>query len=273
MGGGHDHEHLKQLCKLMGLNDYSFKMIQSQMDGKADEGKDEVPWFEQMSQSELLKLHIIRALHNDPELLLLQRPVDECDADHAAKMLSVLRKFVDNRGVLTTAKARKLARPRTLFFSSGEDRERSETAADIADVVWHLSEQGFTEGGGGSVGQNTYNHGGGGNKIVTSWSKEARSLQADLAAEKSRYADTMEQVDREMNSVKQENSHAKTMLKSVRNELSSWERQEENKNRHACFSVSCIDRSATKTRINAVQHMIEKPGSGQNGSQQEAQGR
>merc|ERR1719498_2105906 len=105
--------------------------------------RNQIPWYEQLSQSELLKMHITRALNLNPEVLLLHRPVDEMEADHAARILDVLRKQVDHRGLFCSPHARAAARPRTIFFTSGEDRERAESAADVADVVWHVSEKGF----------------------------------------------------------------------------------------------------------------------------------
>merc|ERR1719460_3456133 len=99
-----------------------------------------VPWYEQLSQSELLKMHITRALNLNPEVLLLHRPVDEMEADHAARILDVLRQYVDHRGLFLTPHQRAASRPHTVFFTSGEDRERADSARDVSDVVWHVSE-------------------------------------------------------------------------------------------------------------------------------------
>merc|ERR1719498_305638 len=142
--------------------------------------RNQIPWYEQLSQSELLKMHIIRALNLNPEVLLLHRPVDQMEADSAAMILDVLRKQVDERGVFMPPSHIKSARPHTVIFTTGRDRERADSAADVADVVWHLSDKGFSHEMGGHARGGSLHTGNGTNKITDSWSKQVRSLAVQL---------------------------------------------------------------------------------------------
>merc|ERR1711871_1349030 len=127
--GEYDKERLLKLCQAMGIGDHTMKLLEQDFKSK-DPSRDlslkdgSVPWYDQLSQIELLKMHITRALNLNPEVLLLHRPVDEMEADHAARLLDVLRQFVDHRGLFLSPSQRASARPHTVFFTSGEDRER-----------------------------------------------------------------------------------------------------------------------------------------------------
>merc|ERR1719235_2611298 len=119
------------------------------------------------------------------------------EADHAARVLDVLRQFVDHRGLFLTEQQKMSARPHTVFFTTGEDRERAESAKDCADVVWHLSEnKGFSvEPGGRGAGHHLLDRQRvGENKIVNSWSREARSLQVTLEKEKHLHSATQSEL-------------------------------------------------------------------------------
>mmetsp|Transcript_92227 Transcript_92227/g.176901 ORF Transcript_92227/g.176901 Transcript_92227/m.176901 type:complete len:934 (-) Transcript_92227:265-3066(-) len=244
--GKYDKQRLLQLCRLVGLHKFSIAMITKEIEEaeananspKADNGYDDdvaetaVPWYEQMSRSELLKMHIIRALHNDPEILLLQRPVDELEADHAARILGLLRSYVDNKGILVSSQQARVARPHTVFFTSGQDRERAETASDAADIVLHLSERGFTQEFGGAHFQRP---GLTGNKIINSWCQQAQQAQSEFIEEKNRHVAT------------------KGVLRTLQSELDTWnEEEQEMEDTYYPF----VDRSETKVRLDGLRDML-----------------
>jgi len=212
---------LMHICKRMQLNEKSMKLIEYHIQGDEENGieapdKDEKNWIHHLSHSELLKLHIARALYYNPEVLLLQRPVDEMEADHAANILGVLRDFVEKNGNLESPFKNESARPRTVFFTSGQDRERAETAADVADVVWRLSESGgikVEDGGGKSRAKSVKIEG---NRILKSWSRQAQHNQQQFEQERHRHATTIEK------SEKQEGE-----LQHLVYQLGAWEQEVE----------------------------------------------
>lgn len=250
--GKYDKNRLIKLCGAVGLGQHTMKILEQELKDQKDGdmntakayGSKEVPWYEQLSQSELLKMHITRALNLNPEVLLLHRPVDEMEADHAARILDVLRQYVDHRGLFLTPQQRASARPHMVFFTSGLDRERAESARDVADVVWEVGEKGFIveQGGHNSAGHAIQHekNGGGQNKIVGSWSREVRSLQVNLEKEKHLHTATLEELETnrsELENMKGENDHMKGSLndvtsqakralrdaKSYESELAAWE--------------------------------------------------
>lgn len=209
--GDYDKTRLLAICERVGLNDHSMSMIEkaladdNPMVAKGAERVQEPPWYEVMSQSELLKVHIVRAIHFDPEILLLQRPVDEMEASHAKALLEVFREYVDFRGILVKRQYKYEARPHTVFFTSGEDRERAGTASDVADIVLHLSEEGFKSEEGGSPIRVWWCRAD--NKMVNSWSREAQGLADDLLQERRSHAAT------------------KDTLQDVKKTLAAWEKE------------------------------------------------
>merc|ERR1712039_838546 len=101
-------------------------------------------WFESFSLTELRRLLLVRAFIYNPELLLLNRPVEQYEASEAARILGLLREYVDQSGLEFSPEEVALQRPHTVFLCTGQDRERAEAAADIADLVWCFSEEGVT---------------------------------------------------------------------------------------------------------------------------------
>merc|ERR1719201_1187291 len=129
--GDFDKARVIKLCGAVGLGEHTLRILDSEMKETEEEArkkrKEGIPWYEQMSSSEFLKMHITRAFTLDPEVMLFHRPVDEMEADHADRILDMLRHHTDHKGIFKTPEQKATARPRTVFFSSGEDRERSES--------------------------------------------------------------------------------------------------------------------------------------------------
>lgn len=225
-GSGYDKNRLTDICREVGLGDHGMSMVESQMNDRDSSNEetdvDKVPWYEQMSQSELLKMAIIRAIYNDPEILLFQRPIDEMEASHAARILRIFRVIVDHRGIALPEARAHHSRPHSVYFTTGRDRERAEVAADIADIVWHLSQDGFMQLKGG---KNTKEKHYTGNKVVNSWGKEAAGLEADLMDEKQRHKDTLFEVEVQKHALvmlQRENDQMKGNLTTARSEVAAW---------------------------------------------------
>jgi len=113
----------------------------------ADNGKAVAPvigraWHACLSYSEKKRVHLVRALVHNPDVLVLHKPVDETDGPLMEKILQLLREFVDLRGVELDAFPEAVARrpPRTVFFTCG-DHPHVNHAASVADLQWTLSEK------------------------------------------------------------------------------------------------------------------------------------
>eukprot|EP00434_Breviolum_minutum_P040557 symbB.v1.2.036040.t1/scaffold4980.1/size32161/1 len=96
-------------------------------------------WPSQLSNSEKWRFQLARAFVADPHVLIVHRPVDELDSDLKELVLSLLREFVDKRGLEMTHSPMSFNQrhPRTVIFSTGCGREMS-----IADYVWRVSATG-----------------------------------------------------------------------------------------------------------------------------------
>lgn len=110
----------------------------------SDEEEDEITldgaelnWQEQLTYTERAKLHLVRALVVNPEVLVLDRALYHYHDDMVDDILTVLRQFVADKGYCMPEHDHHHRRPRTLFFSP----ER-ETQAKTADVTWRLCKSG-----------------------------------------------------------------------------------------------------------------------------------
>jgi len=234
--GPYDKDRLFAICQRVALNEHSMTMIEAALEddnamvAKGAQGRNDAPWYELMSDSELLKVHIVRAIYYDPEILLLQRPIDEMEADHASALLGVFREYVDTRGILMERQYKYEARPHTVFFTSGSDRERAGTASDVADVVLHLSKDGCVHEEGGSPIRVWWCRTD--NKMVNSWSREAQSLADELLQERRSHAATKE------------------TLKDVKTELKVWEKETD--------EAWLPDTGYTKSRLTDISTKIDR---------------
>ncbi|CAK8991719.1 unnamed protein product [Durusdinium trenchii] len=96
-----------------------------------------------MSQSEKWRFQLARALVFDPHVLIVHRPVDELDDDLQELVLSLLREFVDQRGLEMNDKQGSLdlerRRNRTVLLTTG-----AATKTSISDYVWRMGDSGVS---------------------------------------------------------------------------------------------------------------------------------
>jgi len=85
---------------------------------KAERSGTRLPnWEKQLTQTDLLIIHLARALVFNVEVLVLERVMDFLNAAKAQVVLRVLRKHVDERGLYEPS-LRSSRRPRTVIFGS-----------------------------------------------------------------------------------------------------------------------------------------------------------
>merc|ERR1712087_589393 len=94
-------------------------------------------WHEFLSNSELAKVHLARALIMNPEVLVLQRPLCHYDETVKAEVMKILDEHVKMRGYKQHRGGDRLnRRPRPLFFSPVTAWEFKH-----ADEIWMLDPQ------------------------------------------------------------------------------------------------------------------------------------
>jgi ABC-type Fe3+/spermidine/putrescine transport system ATPase subunit len=183
------NDRLLTIAKRVGLGPYLLEILEQEMAAQSGDQKQapvkkvEVTvspskLFESMSHTELRKVHLIRAIVFNPELLLMNRPIDTYEAHEASRVSSILREFVDLRGVDFNVEEAAVQRPHTVFMTSVEDRERAEAAADIADVVWSLTEEGVIIHN--NQRPQLLSEGANPSRIVTSWQNEVETMHREI---------------------------------------------------------------------------------------------
>eukprot|EP00929_Paragymnodinium_shiwhaense_P069236 TRINITY_DN34928_c0_g1_i1.p1 TRINITY_DN34928_c0_g1~~TRINITY_DN34928_c0_g1_i1.p1 ORF type:complete len:936 (-),score=243.51 TRINITY_DN34928_c0_g1_i1:280-3087(-) len=184
-----------KICKRVGLADHVIRRAKEDFaryddsgmpppptteHKKAGEAGANVRWFDSLSHTELRRVHLVRALVYNPEVLLLHRPTDEFEALEAAAIMTHLREYVDKRGLDFSDQEMMAERPHTVFISTGQDRERALAAADIADIVWRISEHGMKVEVNSHPSLRDPHAPQGDGPIVQSWQREAQSRQKEV---------------------------------------------------------------------------------------------
>jgi len=80
-------------------------------------GEGDGSWIDSMTITELQKLHLARAFVMNPEVLVLQRPVDDFCGEGIRLTTAAFRQHVDNRGFCQPEVDVSRRRPRTIFMT------------------------------------------------------------------------------------------------------------------------------------------------------------
>lgn len=130
----------------------------AESDGEAEQGRERLSeksivgsphWYKELSFSERQRIHLARALIFNPETLVVHRAVDGVDDPDVAIILRLLRGFVDERGVELDRIGHFSRRPRTVFFSGGQNSS-AKLSASISDEVWRFTNSGLETSRGGA---------------------------------------------------------------------------------------------------------------------------
>merc|ERR1712113_1190315 len=87
------------------------------------------------------RLHLIRAFVYNPEVMVLNHPVDDLDPDITNTILMNLKEFVENHGLELDAATKAVRRPRTVFLSCG--KAKLGTGSQVADSIWTVVDNGI----------------------------------------------------------------------------------------------------------------------------------
>jgi len=89
---GGDEQRVRRICKELGISDEVLSYL-------GDHQATHLPWNAIISNTHKVLLHLARALIASPHVLLLHRPMEIFDATQQTRIMDVLRKFVDERGL------------------------------------------------------------------------------------------------------------------------------------------------------------------------------
>jgi len=93
-------------------------------------------WQEMLSYTEQVKICLLRALLMNPEVLVLHRPFHNYDVYTQQKVLEMLVKHKEERGLGQPKASWRYRRPRTIFFTP-----ESVEQAKYADVIWQIDKE------------------------------------------------------------------------------------------------------------------------------------
>merc|ERR1711957_1015792 len=104
-----------------------------------DEVLGENQWTKLLTVTEFNMFLIARALIMNPEVMILQKPLRNCNKPMTKMALEVFDSHVRERGLFLPETDRKHRRPRTLFFSATRDQARE------SDVIWQITPKGSSQ--------------------------------------------------------------------------------------------------------------------------------
>lgn len=118
-------ERVKAIFRLLGFAD---DLIARLEDGAGEHGEDEgeeealhnAPegWTACLSHTDLARLNLARALVLNPEFMVLHKPILYFDENEASRIIGLLRRHVDERGLEVLHDKPSQRRPRTVIFTS-----------------------------------------------------------------------------------------------------------------------------------------------------------
>lgn len=102
----------------------------------ADKSPKVIAWLEMLSHSTRVKLHIARALIANPNVMILQSPLQSFNEEIADQVLDLLRLHVGSRGLGYSDSDVQHRRPRTVLFIADTVAQASK-----ADTVWECDKE------------------------------------------------------------------------------------------------------------------------------------
>jgi hypothetical protein len=129
---------VKEVFRKIGIRDNHWLMGRLDDDIAGKDDSDEIPWFERATHVEKKMIHLARALIYEPQILCLNKPVDDLDNSIGTKVLGLLTEFVNH--------GHSMPMYRTVFLSSGNRALASELYAwcdykvnlDLPDESWKV---------------------------------------------------------------------------------------------------------------------------------------
>eukprot|EP00929_Paragymnodinium_shiwhaense_P087195 TRINITY_DN47463_c0_g2_i1.p1 TRINITY_DN47463_c0_g2~~TRINITY_DN47463_c0_g2_i1.p1 ORF type:complete len:856 (-),score=179.08 TRINITY_DN47463_c0_g2_i1:75-2642(-) len=108
------------ICRLLNFEP---ELIEELRAPQPEEGEDvNTRWTQRVSNTSFARLHLARALVMNPEVLVLHKPLARFNLPEMQKVLGVIRRHVDDKGLLLCDVEKVFRRPRTVFISLAAQR-------------------------------------------------------------------------------------------------------------------------------------------------------
>merc|ERR1711963_800719 len=134
---GGDSMHTFKILNRLGLQDLA-ESVNLELSHPQHEGENQ--WWKRLSNADIAKIHVARALIANSEMLVLHRPCANFDSTQSDELMDLLGEYIEDRGVEIEGPLRS-RRPRTLFYSS----DYPELETQWADMVWEVCEGKVTQ--------------------------------------------------------------------------------------------------------------------------------
>lgn len=127
-----------EICRRLGIGEDVLAFL------REEEGGPRFTWSDVFSSTECELLSLARALITNPNVLCIQKPVQNFDAATARHVTQVLREFVDSKGIARRGRLEN-RRPRTCIVTGS-----ARPMIDASDKIYHIAH--CTEGARGTGG-------------------------------------------------------------------------------------------------------------------------
>lgn len=121
-------ERILEICEMLQLAPHVIQTLQ--------EDTLTCDWLDVLSSTESSQIHIARGLVANPEILCLHKPTLYLNNEMGEVMYTVLKRFVEHRGLALRASEVYRRRPRTCIVTA---RRVTGPGATMADAVYHVS--------------------------------------------------------------------------------------------------------------------------------------
>jgi len=127
--GNDDMDRVLGICRRLGLPKHILETIET--------NTAPVAWLNVLSSTEASLLHVARALIANPEILIIHKPTLFLNTELSDTMYTLLKEFVEHRGLFKDPKEFYVRRPRTCLVTA---RRIAGTGAQVADAVFQMSQ-------------------------------------------------------------------------------------------------------------------------------------
>eukprot|EP00747_Dinoflagellata_sp_TGD_P124044 gnl/TRDRNA2_/TRDRNA2_173940_c2_seq4.p1 gnl/TRDRNA2_/TRDRNA2_173940_c2~~gnl/TRDRNA2_/TRDRNA2_173940_c2_seq4.p1 ORF type:complete len:391 (-),score=54.07 gnl/TRDRNA2_/TRDRNA2_173940_c2_seq4:214-1260(-) len=126
-------ERVLSICSKLGLTDHVLQFVRQ--DAKAYRASNQ-DWHSVLSHTQKSLLMLARALISNPELLVAHKPTLSFDEAATKNLITLLREFVENKGVDQDESTRHVRRPRTCIKTMSKL-----LGTEMSDAIYSMSRE------------------------------------------------------------------------------------------------------------------------------------
>mmetsp|Transcript_57781 Transcript_57781/g.102560 ORF Transcript_57781/g.102560 Transcript_57781/m.102560 type:complete len:1023 (+) Transcript_57781:63-3131(+) len=124
-----DEVRVKQIVDALGMERIHI-MLEEELKGVVS-----AKWWNEVTESDIKKIHIARALIMNAEVMVMQRPTLGMEESDRNMVVALIRQHVENRGLFLDPMTVHMRRPRTVFVSAVRPWGNEEI-----DVIWEVDD-------------------------------------------------------------------------------------------------------------------------------------